>query len=344
MKKIAFLFLIYDTINNEEAWVNFFDSIDENKYSIYIHYKTDKTSQYFEQYKIKDCVETHYGTISLVNAQNKLLEHALKDNANQHFIFVSGACIPLKPFKHIYNNLIETRSYFNIAPHEQCFPRCDKLSQTVNRDKIQKASQWCILNRKHASLMIGNTHYMNWYNGMHAPDEICYITNIFIHNLQNEIITTPNEANNATTFTNWYGMDYKYASTKSLKNYSYISQTELDYLLHDSRCFFGRKFSHDCRGIKNNETYLNFISENNDKPIIIKALPKENLKKSVKNKIAPLVENKINRTPVSEPVPEPVPEPEPEPKSESRKGPQKGPNPELVKKINEFKKLKAQNA
>jgi hypothetical protein len=38
-KKIAFLFLIYDEINHEEIWKLFFNSIDINKYNIYIHYK-----------------------------------------------------------------------------------------------------------------------------------------------------------------------------------------------------------------------------------------------------------------------------------------------------------------
>ena len=38
-KKIAFCFLIYDTINQEEVWNNFFKGIDPKKYTIYIHYK-----------------------------------------------------------------------------------------------------------------------------------------------------------------------------------------------------------------------------------------------------------------------------------------------------------------
>ena len=41
MKKIAFLFLIYDVINQEELWNSFFSNIDPNKYSIYIHYKNN---------------------------------------------------------------------------------------------------------------------------------------------------------------------------------------------------------------------------------------------------------------------------------------------------------------
>ena len=38
MKKIAFLFLIYDILNLEELWRYFFLNVDKNKYTIYIHF------------------------------------------------------------------------------------------------------------------------------------------------------------------------------------------------------------------------------------------------------------------------------------------------------------------
>ena len=63
--------------------------------------------------------------------------------------------------------------------------------------------------------------------------------------LESEIITTPNIANDATTFTNWEGMEYKYPSIRGLKNYDKIDKEELLYLLH-SKCLFGRKFAKEC--------------------------------------------------------------------------------------------------
>ncbi len=38
-KKIAFCFLIYDKINQETLWYDWFKNVDKNKYNIYIHYK-----------------------------------------------------------------------------------------------------------------------------------------------------------------------------------------------------------------------------------------------------------------------------------------------------------------
>lgn len=247
MKKIAFLFLIYDIINLEELWNYFFLNVDKEKYTIYIHFKNDVPLKYFEQYKLTNCIETKYGDVSLVIAQNMLLEEALKDKNNEHFVFLSNSCVPFKNFEFIYNKLSVDKSYFNIAPQKSCFPRYDFLLNSIERKNIQKASQWCILNRKHSEIIISyiNSEYVKLYKNVYAPDECCYITTLFTNNLQKEIITTPNSANNATTFTNWEGMDYAFPSNKRLKNYTFISEEEIRHLI-SSDCLFGRKFNRAC--------------------------------------------------------------------------------------------------
>jgi hypothetical protein len=259
MKKIAFCFLIYDIINHEELWNKFFNNVDTNLYNIYIHYKFNKPLKYFEKYKLDDCIETKYGDITLVYAQNLLLQKALDDYDNKHFIFISNSCIPLKSFRYVYNNLNKRYSYFNITPQKQCFPRCNNTMKFIDTKYIQKASQWCILNRKHTELMINNRQYIEWFNyDTTVPDEHCYITNIFYNNLQDEIITTPNIANDATTFANWEGMDYKYVSNRGLKNYSFITEEELVYLLN-SKSLFGRKFDRVYIPSLYNNKYIEFI-------------------------------------------------------------------------------------
>jgi hypothetical protein len=254
-KKIAFLFLIYDIINLEELWNLFFYNIDKNKYNIYIHYKYNKPLKYFNNYKLKNCINTKYADITLVKAQNILLQHALNDENNEHFIFLSNSCIPFKNFDHIYNNLDTNKSYFNIMPKEQCFNRCNRLLKYIDKEYIQKASQWCILNKKHSSLMIRDTKYLKFYKNIYAPDEICYITNIFRNNLQEEIVFTLNSAEEATTFTNWQGGSYKFPSQKSLKLYDFITDEEIIHLIN-SKCFFGRKFDIKCIDCFKNDKYL----------------------------------------------------------------------------------------
>lgn len=264
MKKIAFCFLIYDIINHEELWDLFFLNVNKDKYNIYIHYKKNVKLKYFEKYKLKNCIETKYYDVTLVLAQNLMLQEAYKDINNKHFIFLSNSCIPFKCFDHIYNNLNQNFSYFNIFPKSQCFPRCNKALKFIDKSYIQKASQWCILNRKHTKLMLITKNYLKWFNFPEScPDEHGYITNIFYYNLENEIIATYNAISDATTFANWKRstMGYKYLSNNELKNYNKISQKELLYLLN-SKCFFGRKFNRECIGSLINKKYIDFITIN----------------------------------------------------------------------------------
>jgi hypothetical protein len=253
MKKIAFCFLIYDIINHEELWNIFFKNIDTDKYNIYIHYKTNVPLKYFEKYKLNNCIHTEWGHISLVQAQNILYTEALKDTQNEHFINLSGACIPVKPFNFIYNYLNDNFSYFNvISTDDECFKRCNNLLPFINKDHIKKASQWCILNRKHTIRMIENIEYINWFSKIDCPDEHCYIINIYRYNLQNEIIITNGYKCEATTF-----VDHPQFWCHP-RSYTSINDIDLSSLLN-SKSLFARKFEKEYNLIDNNN-YIHFIS------------------------------------------------------------------------------------
>lgn len=250
-KKIAFCFLIYDKINHEELWNNFLKNLDKNKYNIYIHYKTNKPLKYFEQYKLKNTVETKWCGESLVKAQNLLLEEAVKDKNNTNFVFISDSCIPLKSFDYIYNNIDSNKSYFNKA-----------VSNYINYDKsvkLYKASQWCILTRKHSMKILENKNMLkNIFKVITkikniCPDEYSYISLLYNLNLENELIETPNLSADATTFTGWSDMKNYKKFDKSISkgkpnNYSFICPEELDYLIK-SKSLIGRKFAHKCKGL-----------------------------------------------------------------------------------------------
>lgn len=255
MKVLGLCFLIYDKINHEELWHNWLKNVDKKKYKIYIHYKNDIKLKYFEKYKLDNCIETEYADIGLVKAQNLLIKASVNDNCT-HTIFLSNSCIPFKPFKYIFEHLDVNFSYFNRSPDEQCFPRCNQTIKYIDKIHIKKAHQWCILNYKHSKLLITETDYMDWFNYHETvPDEHCYLTKLFKLNLNSEIITTPNLASGATTFTNWEGMDYEFPTNQGLKNYNIITMEEIDYLIKQP-CLFGRKFNIDCKVIKNKGPFL----------------------------------------------------------------------------------------
>jgi hypothetical protein len=85
------------------------------------------------------------------------------------------------------------------------------------------------------------------YSKIDSPEEHYYITTIYANKLQNEIITTPNLTDGATTFINWHDMDYIFRSPDdtNLKNYSHIMNDEIQHLCR-APCLFGRKFNAEC--------------------------------------------------------------------------------------------------
>lgn len=250
--KLGFCFLIYDTIHHEELWHHFFAVAPPEQFGIYIHYKTQKSLQYFEQYKLATCIPTHYCDVSIVHAHNLLFRAAYQDGCDK-IISLSQACIPLKSFFHVYTFLTaNAKGHFNVTPQSHCFPRTNSLLEFYRPEVIQKSSNWFILNRTlcQAVLAYSKADIDKHYAPIFTPEEHFFITTIYDRNLQNEIIITPNEAEQATTFTNWApsswpGMHYKYPSQHKLKNYSEIAADELDYLI-TSACLFGRKFNPEC--------------------------------------------------------------------------------------------------
>ena len=259
-KKIAFCFLIYDKIHNEELWYRFFKNIDPNKYNIYIHYKINTPLKYFEQYKLNNPIPTEYGDISLVKAHRLLFREALKDKDNYKFINVSNSCFPMKSFNHIYNELTKDNKGHFIQQSRLMIDHIFKeLTPDIPEKYINKSSQWFILNREHA-IIVTQQRIINNYIDMFAPEEVFFITTLFQHGKQNTLTLSPNISDKATTYTCWPDNNCKYISSedsqyngpnhKSPRNYTNISPNEL-YYLNKSKCLFGRKFADNCYGLQN---------------------------------------------------------------------------------------------
>ena len=277
----------------ENIWHSYFKNVDNNKYTIYIHYKNNKPLAFFEKYKLNKCINTKYADISLVKAQNVLLDTALTDMNNEHFVFLSGSCIPFKNFSTLYDTLDCNNSYFTTYSKIDCYPRCIPLLFYTNYKFMNKASQGCILNRKHAQSMTHDTKYLTYYNYIYAPDDHAYITNIHSNNLQNEIITS-NKPLDQTTFVSWdHKNRYKYKYIELYNNsknesllylfnlfylcvnflcwclcipssnpydYTSVSKDELASLCK-SKCYFGRKFNTKCNNVLTSDSdYIKYIT------------------------------------------------------------------------------------
>jgi len=248
MEVLGFCFLIYDKIHLEELWHNWFKNVDKAKYKIYIHYKNNIKLKYFEEYKLDNCIETKYAHVTLIHAHNLLFKQAYVDGCSK-IISLSQSCIPFKSFDYVYTFLTKDNlSHFNICPNQRgVFPRCNNALKYYDKKNIQKTSNWVILNRKIASVVCFNTvdDINEVWENIRSPEEHYFISEVFKNDLTSEIITTPNLASGATTFTNWPDMDYPYQGHSNIKNYNVIITEEINYLLNQP-CLFGRKFNAQC--------------------------------------------------------------------------------------------------
>ena len=237
--KIAFLFLIIDIIHNYKLWVKFFENELNDQWSIYVHQKKEVDIGWFNQYKLGTIVDTRWGDISLVKAQNLLMETALQDKSNEMFIFVSGTCVPIRTFDYIVSHLDVNYSYFRITPPSRS--RYTTVSKYMTFDKFKKASQWCILNRKHASLLISVKNEMiEMFSRVFAADEHAYITTLSIR-CPNEII------DQMTTMSNWdCGKQNKGYLKLGPKHYVLMDIFEYEKYINIPTIFFIRKIERKC--------------------------------------------------------------------------------------------------
>ena len=250
--KLAFCFLIYDDINQDDLWFDFFKNIDKNKYNIYIHYKANKTLKYFEQYKLNNCIDTKWGDVSLARAHLLIYEKALEDSQNKKFIVLSNSCIPVKNFNYIYNLLMNDndKSYFNEARLPSSI--YNQLKSNYKKSEVKKASQWFIINRELTETIVSHKDDTVYFENVHAPDEIFFLTTILKYKPEKQSnIEILDNLPFATTFTNWYTMDYNYpkkgnSGASGPWNYGNISEDELLYIL-TSNSLFSRKFNKNCK-------------------------------------------------------------------------------------------------
>ena len=265
MKKIAFCFLIYDEIIHEDIWYEFLKNMDLSKYSIYIHYKTNKPLKYFDNFKLDYCCETKWGTHSLIHAHNLLFKKAY-DDGNYKIISLSQSCIPLKSFNYIYDFCIrDNLCHFNTSINQKGSHRAHSLINFgIDKKFIHKSANWFILNRKITKLItdMPNNIIDKLYSPIKSAEEHYYITTVYLNNLQNECKLYPNIAM-GPTFANWHDMPYKYNNPlqhHNLKNYKEISEEELSYLCDSNPLpLFGRKFLPNCIVTPNNIPLADFL-------------------------------------------------------------------------------------
>ncbi|KAK6129336.1 hypothetical protein DH2020_036909 [Rehmannia glutinosa] len=160
--KIAFLFIARNRIPLEMVWDEFFQGDAENRFSIYVHSRpgfllstATTRSTFFLNRQINDSIQVDWGEASMIQAERILLRKALMDPFNERFLFVSDSCIPLYNFSYTYDYIMSASTSFVDSFADTKEGRYNpKMHPVVPVDNWRKGSQWVVLTRKHAGIVV----------------------------------------------------------------------------------------------------------------------------------------------------------------------------------------------
>ena len=245
--KIAFCFLLYDTVKHRSTWETFFnqDRFPLKSYSIYSHIKkkTEKTPDWIKDVRVKT-IPTEWCGKSLVKAWIVMLKEAYKDPKNKYFCLLSGECIPLFTFSEIYKKIVRSKkSRINI----------DYEAEIFLENKLYYADQWVILTRHCAQLLIDlidtkeGKEYLKYLDKRMCTDVYCscpdeiYPINWFIHKLGKPSSKgfKKHLRNKVSTYTYWDDSSSKPHPVK----FSFPKMKKMRKDICNSGALFGRKFN-----------------------------------------------------------------------------------------------------
>ncbi|KAI3752634.1 hypothetical protein L2E82_24669 [Cichorium intybus] len=208
MPKLAFMFLTRGPLPFMPLWERFFKGQDVKKYTIYVHTNPEfelgvSNSSVFYNRQIPS-QDVKWGTVSLVDAERRLLSNALLDFSNERFILLSESCIPIYNFQTIHNYL--TNSIYSFLdsyddPSRYGRGRYNRRMKPAIRIRDwRKGSQWFEMNRALAIKIISDTKYYDLFKRYCTED--CYPDEhympTFVHMFYEEL-----NADRTVTFVDW---------------------------------------------------------------------------------------------------------------------------------------------
>lgn len=240
MLKIAFLFLTIGNISHEPVWQRFFQG-HEQQHSILVHAKeTIEQDSIFKRYEMTTKIPTTWA--NTMKAQIAMLEQALQDPKNEKFIFLSGDCLPLQKFEYVYQQIMQHP--LSIIPYwwnnhqdpDSSYYFAKRTLHGIPADKQFKNSQWVVLNRKHAQMMVDDTSIIDIVSKYPCDNEHYPSTFLAMHNCLKEAV------NQQTTFTLWH-RGYKHPFTFGNLEDRWQFDTLLEVI--NQGMLFARKFENN---------------------------------------------------------------------------------------------------
>lgn len=258
--KIAFCFLIKDSINQIELWEKYFES-NYDRCNIYIHAKfPNKVKQRFtKKYLIDEHAETGWGDI--YDALNLMYKRVV-ENGDYKAIFVTESHIPVKTFDHTYQYITKhNKSHVKwlsqigrtpgekgtlIMQYERYINNCKRVHGFLDHIEIKHwyyNETYTILNRKHCKMFYEDNKYIHIFKGAGMWDEN-YPMYMFSSNNEWDHLV-----NEQTTHVNWGELSLDKNGMRSPKYYTFISPEEVKAWLPES-VLFARKVAPECDVMK----------------------------------------------------------------------------------------------
>lgn len=157
--RVFFLFLTKDGVQRHDIWGTFLKDADAGRYSTFVHCSNWATCS-------KELEESNPMNASLVNTvpsvyckdlvapMVQLLKAAMIQSTTPHdkFVFLSDSTLPIKPFNLVYDELMATGSSDFCIEGSAHWPKV--LFTNLVSARLVKHSQWVVLNRDHARILV----------------------------------------------------------------------------------------------------------------------------------------------------------------------------------------------
>ncbi|XP_065869729.1 glycosyltransferase BC10 [Euphorbia lathyris] len=205
--KVAFMFLTRGPLPLMPLWDRFFRGHDKY-FTIYVHtprnfvLNVSRDSPFYRRQIPSKDVE--WGSVSLVDAEKRLLSNALLDFSNERFILLSESCIPVYNFPTIYRYLIHSKYSFVESyddPSRYGRGRYNrKMLPDIKLYQWRKGSQWFEIQRALAAYMVADTKYYTIFKKYCRP--ACYPDEHYIPTYLNMFHGELN-ANRSVTWVDW---------------------------------------------------------------------------------------------------------------------------------------------
>ncbi|KAL9856037.1 putative glycosyl transferase, family 14 [Arabidopsis thaliana] len=205
--KVAFMFLTRWNLPLSPLWEMFFKG-HEGFYSIYVHTSPEFTQEppessvFYKKRIPSKAVE--WGKCSMMDAEKRLISHALLEPSNARFVLLSETCIPLFNFTTIYTYLTRsTRSFLGSFDDPRPMGRgryTPKMLPHVSLSDWRKGNQWFEISRRVAAEIVSDRRYYAVFKDHCRPP--CYIDEHYLPTLVNKICPEMN-SNRTVTWVDW---------------------------------------------------------------------------------------------------------------------------------------------